>query len=220
MQLSELSTEELILYVQLIWSMLFIYIPLVLLTILGLQGKLTFSLFSQSAPVSIATVQTTSFPLSNPTSLEETFQVLPPEPTEEELALDSELSTSIKKEVENIAMDFVKRYEETEGREIEDVSMYYTGYDLKSYHGDSFRAIEVKGKSGHGDVLLTANEWKTAQNLGETYYLYIVENVSSSPKLRIIQDPAKQLSPKPNRLQYILSRSTYLAKVSQMFELD
>jgi hypothetical protein len=42
-----------------------------------------------------------------------------------------------------------------------------------------------------GEVLLSDNEWKTAQRLGNDYWLYVVFNCASQPELHTQQDPAQ-----------------------------
>ncbi len=58
------------------------------------------------------------------------------------------------------------------------------------------RRIEVKGRSGiNQDVSLTANEWRKAQQLGDTYWLYVVWNCQGDqPQLLTIQNPALVLA--------------------------
>lgn len=46
-------------------------------------------------------------------------------------------------EIEKRAMDLVINYEKANGGDIENVSMYFTGYDLKSTRLTEFRAIET-----------------------------------------------------------------------------
>jgi hypothetical protein len=53
------------------------------------------------------------------------------------------------------------------------------------------RFIEVKGRAGTGEVALTANEYRTAQRLGEDFWLYVVFECAGTPALNAIQDPAK-----------------------------
>ena len=42
---------------------------------------------------------------------------------------------------------------------------------------------------------LTPNEWMKAEQLGETFWLYIVVNCASKPQLWVMQDPACKLEP-------------------------
>ena len=53
------------------------------------------------------------------------------------------------------------------------------------------RFIEVKGRAGVGEIALTANEYKTAQSLGDEYWLYVVFNCTSEPQVITIQNPAR-----------------------------
>ena len=51
--------------------------------------------------------------------------------------------------------------------------------------------IEVKGRAAVGEIALTANEYKTAQRLGDDYWLYVVFNCASKPEVRVVQNPAR-----------------------------
>jgi hypothetical protein len=51
--------------------------------------------------------------------------------------------------------------------------------------------IEVKGRAGRGQVHLTENEWPTAANVREKYWLYVVVDCATSPKLYRVQDPVR-----------------------------
>jgi len=53
----------------------------------------------------------------------------------------------------------------------------------------------VKGRAQtHEEISLTSNEWRKAQQLGESYWLYVVWGCKTSdPKLLKIQNPAKVL---------------------------
>lgn len=98
-------------------------------------------------------------------------------------------SPEVRRAVELAAMAHVMAYERAQGRDPKDVSAENLGYDVES--GD--RAIEVKGRAGTGDIVLTPNEWITAGRLEELYYLYIVTDALTAPKLHVIRDPARNL---------------------------
>jgi len=49
----------------------------------------------------------------------------------------------------------------------------------------------VKGRSAVGEVALTTNEYKTAERLKKDYWLYVVFNCSTNPKIHIIQNPIR-----------------------------
>ena len=55
----------------------------------------------------------------------------------------------------------------------------------------SARFIEVKGRAGVGEVALSSNEYRTAQRLGDDYWLYVVFDCGAEPKLNAVQNPAK-----------------------------
>jgi len=104
-------------------------------------------------------------------------------------------------EVEAIAMQVVRAWEEAVGATVLDVStpagaqaaglIEWPGFDLLSRRPDGEeRAIEVKGRAGVGDVELSENEWIRADNLRQKYWLYVVYNCASgAPRLERVQDP-------------------------------
>lgn len=111
-------------------------------------------------------------------------------------------------EVERIAMDFVRAYEEAEGAVVHDVHTPELaraagltdnpGFDLLAVYpaGDprGRRAIEVKGRAKTGDVEVSANEWARAANLRDGYWLYVVYDCATpAPRLARVQDPFGRL---------------------------
>jgi hypothetical protein len=99
-------------------------------------------------------------------------------------------------EIERIAMDVVMAYEQERGRKPEDVSEENLGFDVRSLGpGREVRRIEVKGRAGMGAVRLSANEWTQAQQLGDSFWLYIVVNCATDPRLYVMQNPAVKLQP-------------------------
>jgi superfamily II DNA or RNA helicase len=99
----------------------------------------------------------------------------------------------VDEEIERIAMEEALRYERERGWEPEDVSAEDRGFDILSRHpkGGSVRFIEVKGRSGVGAVVLTPNEYKTAERLRNDYWLYVVFDCATRPRLIPIQDPVR-----------------------------
>ncbi len=108
-------------------------------------------------------------------------------------------------DVEAFAMEYVMDYERQRGWEPEDVSQNRdgSGFDIRSVKpGDNatglvpVRRIEVKGRAQfEQDVSLTANEWRRAQQLGDTYWLYVVWGCNTpNPQLLTIQNPAQKLA--------------------------
>ena len=101
-------------------------------------------------------------------------------------------------ELEKRAMHLVLAYERQQGREPEDVATENLGYDIRSRdpRRGTYRYIEVKARAQAGSVLLTRNEWFTAQRLGADYYLYAVMNAAGAhPNLYVVPHPAACLQP-------------------------
>ncbi len=96
-------------------------------------------------------------------------------------------------EVERIAVELAIRFEREAGREPESVEAENRGFDLLSREPETGRVrfIEVKGRAGTDPVALTANEYRTAERLGEDYWLYAVFDCRTSPRLVPVRDPAR-----------------------------
>lgn len=107
-------------------------------------------------------------------------------------------------EVERVAMDLARAFEEAEGAVVKDVHTPELaraagltdnpGFDLLAIYpaGDSRgrRAIEVKGRANTGDVEVSANEWARAANLRDGYWMYVVYGCATpTPRLVRVQDP-------------------------------
>ncbi|MCX7719530.1 MAG: helicase-related protein [Candidatus Sumerlaeaceae bacterium] len=84
---------------------------------------------------------------------------------------------------------------------IERVGHLNLGFDIRAHRiadpatGETFvKRVEVKGRTRGLPVRLTTNEWYKAQQLAETYWLYVVwDPLSDSPELVKIQNPAARL---------------------------
>ena len=108
---------------------------------------------------------------------------------------ETDTSPHVRKEVEHAGMKHAHRYEKKEGRIPKDVSSENRGYDIYSTSPDGKnRCIEVKARSERTFVLLTSNEWRTAKQLKDDYFLYIVLNAVTQPELYIIPNPADTIS--------------------------
>lgn len=102
-------------------------------------------------------------------------------------------------EIEKIAVQVAIEHERVQGWVVESVENENRGYDLlsKKPHPTEpgvfvqARFVEVKGRAGTGEVALTANEYRTAQRLAEDFWLYVVFDCATTPKLNTIQNPAK-----------------------------
>lgn len=107
--------------------------------------------------------------------------------------------------VEEIALKWVRSFEEARGATVKDVSTAskaraagledWPGFDLLAVHpGGETVAIEVKGRAGISNIELTENEYIKACNLRDRYWLYVVYECSKAvPRLLRIQDPFGKL---------------------------
>ena len=133
--------------------------------------------------------------------------VLPPD-ADDGAAPDfsEELDAGLKRRVELAAEDIVEAYENANQRECQRVGHLKIGFDIRSLAAPDpqtgyrdpvagVRRIEVKGRRAGRPVRLTTNEWYKAQQLGDTYWLYVVwdplENPDAVPV--IVQNPGKHL---------------------------
>lgn len=102
-------------------------------------------------------------------------------------------------EIEKIAVDAARKYEEEQGWAVESVEKDNRGFDLISRkphpHDDKtfieVKFIEVKGRATIGEIAVTSNEYKTAERLQKDYWLYVVYNCASKPEIHRIQDPVR-----------------------------
>jgi SNF2 family DNA or RNA helicase len=109
------------------------------------------------------------------------------------------------KNVEVIAMQVARAYEEAEQAVVVDVHTpdravaaglsAHPGFDLLSNRGHGeWRSIEVKGRSDSGEIEVLQNEWSAACNLLQRYWLYAVYDCATpTPRLVRVQDPFTKL---------------------------
>ncbi len=125
--------------------------------------------------------------------------------TETQLAdLVDELDPNLRKQSELAAEELVVAALREEGfpeDRIERVGHLKLGFDIRAHRiadpatGEVVvKRIEVKGRMRGQPVRLTTNEWYKAQQLAETYWLYVVwDPLSPNPELVRIQNPAARL---------------------------
>lgn len=67
------------------------------------------------------------------------------------------------------------------------------GYDILSFEEDgSERWIEVKSTSGRGNIFeMSNNEWETAVEAGNKYYIYRVTDVKNKPQIKEYRNPVQ-----------------------------
>ena len=118
----------------------------------------------------------------------------------------AEPDAALNRRTELVAEDVVVAWEEGRGRECERVGHLKIGFDVRSLAppdpqtgqrdpADGVRRIEVKGRRRGQPVRLTTNEWYKAQQLGDTYWLYVVWDPLDDPDpapLRV-RNPAARL---------------------------
>ena len=102
-------------------------------------------------------------------------------------------------EVEQRAVAIAIKHEKDRGWEVEEVwqRMDSSGFDLRSTGPADengvrlVRRIEVKGRAAPtGEVHLSPNEWRKAERLRDTYWLYVVWGCKTGrPVLKTIHDP-------------------------------
>ena len=127
-------------------------------------------------------------------------------------------------EIGQLGVDKVMQYERDQGwdpTDMETIQVHHPGFDVKSVNEQNpreVRYIEVKSTSGVWDsqnpAQMTKTEFETAKEYGESFWLYIVEQVESdNPKLYCIQNPANQAN------YYLFDHGWEpLAKVTDNFE--
>ena len=102
--------------------------------------------------------------------------------------------------IESIAVRVARNFEvDRYNARVIDVSAPHLarGYDLESHRANGeIVAIEVKGRGTRGAVQLTENEWPTAINVRDRYWLYVVVDCATTPTLYRVQDPAYKLAVK------------------------
>jgi hypothetical protein len=103
------------------------------------------------------------------------------------------------------AIQLVKGYLENENFELDDRQTAGLGYDLFAQHRVTReqRLVEVKGLLDRlAAVTLEANEWAQAMQRGSEYWLYVVAECGTDPKLAVtIQDPAGSLTGGPRLIE-------------------
>lgn len=112
-------------------------------------------------------------------------------------------------DVEQIAMDLVRAFEEGAGAKVRFVHTPelarasglppHPGFDILSTRTNKERrCIEVKGLANAGEIEVTDNEWARACNLRADYWLYVVYHCATpTPQLVRVQDPFQKLLVRP-----------------------
>ena len=122
------------------------------------------------------------------------------------IALLDDLDPDTIRRSELAAEDVVIAHETGRGWETEKVGHLKIGFDIRSlgpadaqtgYRDpvSGVRRIEVKGRMAGQPIRLTTNEWYKAQQLGDSFWLYVVWNPLNNPNSVpvMIRNPAKHL---------------------------
>jgi hypothetical protein len=131
-------------------------------------------------------------PLSN--HYLETFAVVTPKPPNGTATRDELLAL----EIDKAGVKAVLAFEQAAGRDPERKPHSHPGFDVESFEGDELvRTIEVKSVDGAWDsprVRLSDTQFAVATELGDRYWLYVVEHARSlEPSVWCIQDPARRV---------------------------
>jgi hypothetical protein len=131
-------------------------------------------------------------------------------------------------DVENIAVEVATAYEKRFNAQVADVSRPelarragltdWPGFDLLSRRPSTADglseelAIEVKGRRGHGGIQLQDNEWASACNHRDKYWLYVVFDCATPhPRLVRVRDPfGKLLAKTRESMEYTISETQIL----------
>ncbi|MEX1009660.1 MAG: helicase-related protein [Acidimicrobiia bacterium] len=118
-----------------------------------------------------------------------------PDPTELVSATPASGEHLTDAEVEHIAVQVAREYEQRRGATVRSVESDNVGFDLLSLLDLERRCIEVKGRAGVGRVELTWSEFAKCQELGDDYWLYVVLDCGTpAPRLYRVQNPAQALA--------------------------
>jgi Domain of unknown function (DUF3883) len=113
--------------------------------------------------------------------------------TASESTPESQEMAEVRSRIDRAGVAAVKAFEEQAGRSVTEMPHNHPGYDLESRGQSSevLRYIEVKstGLDWNG-VLLSKTQFQKAQELGDRYWLYVVENAHlAKPEVYPIQNP-------------------------------
>ena len=107
-----------------------------------------------------------------------------------------EVQAAYDQNIEAIAIRIARNFEVDQyNARVIDVSAPHLarGYDLESHRANGeIVAIEVKGRADRGQIQLTENEWPTAINVRDRYWLYVVVDCATNPVLYLGPGPSVQ----------------------------
>jgi len=154
-----------------------------------------------------------------------TLIVLPPSGSDESNGAAGPVGRDEDRQTELAAMQIVIDYERARGWEPIDISSERgPGFDIRSLGPADpatgmrpVRRIEVKGRQLGQPIRLTRNEWLKAQQLAESYWLYVVWNPAEPNAAPItIQNPGYTLEHAAREVQAISHIEIAAVAISQM----
>jgi hypothetical protein len=105
--------------------------------------------------------------------------------------------SGIEDKVERAGVDAALAYEREHGRDPEEMPPMHPGFDIRSVGTDgSVRIIEVKATAdpwGARGVALSSTQFVTAQQRREEFWLYVVDQALTAPRVHSIRDPATKV---------------------------
>lgn len=119
---------------------------------------------------------------------------------------ENEISEEERNQIDRKGIEKVLEYERRNGRSPEELEHNHPGWDINSYEvnengerGKYVRHIEVKSTKYNWDgygVGISSTQFEKAWELGDDYYLYVVESVLDEQnfKLTVIQNPVKLIA--------------------------
>lgn len=123
-----------------------------------------------------------------------------------------QLTAEQKKLIESKAMRYVRKYYETKGYEIEDVSgQRGLGYDYVGSNGNHCLFIEVKGTTMRDwTINFTAHEYRACEEKGKNFILAVV-SFDDTRRMNVkrfeeFEDPINQFGLKITPSQYVIKR--------------
>lgn len=94
---------------------------------------------------------------------------------------------------------------------LEDARLYGDGYDFQITTSDNTYVVEVKGiRQKQGKIRLTEKEYLKAEAYKNDYILAVILNLCDIPKVKIIENPIKNLSFKEKIIKSKLTKEYHL----------
>jgi len=97
---------------------------------------------------------------------------------------------------------------------LEDTTKLGCGFDFKLNFSNKFYAIEVKGLSQNtGSISITEKEYKVANRLTKSYFIFLVKNFIEKPNHAIFQDPFNNQVLNFSKQEKTIIQTSWLSKI-------